>query len=341
MFDALLISEDQKLITELQKIAAVTQCSLEINSKLNNSELKVAHTVLIDAALDISVEHPEVVLVTFGEPGLQIWQKAVATGAKYVAFLPDAREWLIQNLIPRPNKNSRIIGVLGASGGLGCSLIASSIAANFATSKKSALLVETDLFSGGLDVLWGIEETKGSRWSDLINHSNQILPIDIFRSLPKSDDVSLLSSDSKDSRHPENLSKTIEELSSTSDLVVIDLPKPAHPEFENLFGLCTEIVLLVGSTIKSISAANQLLIQYLDSTKILLVVRNLPGTNLSALNIAKTLKLELIGQLTSDQKITEHIEQGLSPAKITSSSWRKSINEICANLETENVRASA
>lgn len=341
MFDALLISEDQKLINELQKIAAVTQCSLQINSKLNNSEHKVAHTVLIDATLDISVEHPEVVLVTFGEPGIQIWQKAVATGAKYVAFLPDAREWLIQNLIPRPSKNSRIIGVLGVSGGLGCSLLASSIAANFATSKNSTLLVETNMFSGGLDVLWGIEETKGSRWSDLINQSNQILPIDVFRSLPKSDEVSILSCDSKDPRYPENFDQTIEELLSTSDLVVIDLPNPAHPKFENLLGLCTEIVLLVGSTIKSISAANQLLSQYLDLTKTSLVVRNLPGTNLSALNITKTLKLELIGQLMSDQKITEYIEQGLSPAKITSNSWRKSVNEICANLEIENVRASA
>lgn len=341
MFDALLISQNQQLINELQKISAVTQCSLEVNSKINNSEVKAARMVLIDAALEGAVNHPNVVLITLGEPNLEIWQKAVATEAKYVAFLPDAREWLLQNLIPNPIKSTQIIGVIGATGGLGASLISSSLAVMFAQSDKTVALAETNFCSGGLDVLWGIEESKGTRWADLIYPSGRISPQDLYRSLPKASGVSVLSTDSQDGRMPASYSEILSDLSQAVDVLIIDLAKTPDAGITELLELCTDLIIVTGSTIRSTSATNQLmqLASKLASAK--LIVRMIPGTGLDAQNVSKTLGLQLLGTVTTDQKVVEHLEQGLNPGDISSNSYRKSIQEIFENLENSNVSAVA
>ena len=341
MFDALLISQNQQLINELQKISAVTQCSLEVNSKVNNSEVKAARMVLIDAALTEIVNHPNVVLITLGEPNIEIWQKAVATEARYVAFLPDAREWLLQNLIPNPIKSTQIIGVIGATGGLGASLIASSLAVMFAQSDKTVALAETNFCSGGLDVLWGIEESKGTRWADLIYPSGRISPQDLYRSLPKASGVSVLSTDSQDGRMPASYSEILSDLAQAVDVLVIDLAKSLEVGATELLELCTDLIIVTGSTIRSTSATNQLmqLASKLASAK--LIVRMIPGTGLDAQNVSKTLGLQLLGTVTTDQKVVEHLEQGLNPGDISSNSYRKSIQEIFENLENSNVSAVA
>lgn len=341
MFDALLISQNSQLINEIQKISAVTQCSLEVNSKVNNSEVKAARLVLLDSAIAGTVNHPNVVLITMSEPGIEIWQKAVTTEAKYVAFLPDAREWLLQNLIPNPIRSSRVIGVLGATGGLGTSLIASSLASLFAQTNKSVVLAETNFCSGGLDVLWGIEDSKGTRWADLIYPSGRIAPQDLYRSLPKVSGVSILSTDSQDGRTPTNYSELLNDLAQAVDILIVDLAKSLDTSAVELLESCTDLVMVTGSTIRSTSATNQLmqLIPKLASAK--LVVRMIPGTGLDSLNVSKTLGLELLGSVATDQKVVEHLEQGLNPSDISSNSYRKSMQEIFENLEDSNVSAVA
>jgi secretion/DNA translocation related CpaE-like protein len=340
MFDALLISEDHKLIIELQKISAVTHCSLEVNSRVNNSEVKAARTVLIDSALNIVVDHPNVVIITTSEPGIQIWQKAAATKAKYVAFLPDAREWLLQNLTPTKAKQSLVIGVLGASGGVGTSLLASCLAGQFAVSNQ-VVLVETNSCSGGLDVLWGIEEQSGSRWPELITSAGKILAADVIKSLPSVGQVSILSSDSQNAELPKNLTSQIQDLTNSTQVIVIDLPSCESSDFRKLLELCSEIIITVGSTIRSTNAVNQLLQKFPELTSAKIVIRTLPGTGLESLSIAKTLGLPLIGQIPTDHKITEYLEQGISPSQLPSSQYQKAISEIFENLEIAHVSAVA
>ncbi len=340
MFDALLISENQKIISELQKISAVTQCSLEINSKINNSELRAARTVLIDSTLNIVIDHPNVVIVTDRDPSTEIWEKAVATKAKFVACLPDAREWLLQNLVPTKSKHQQVIGVLGASGGLGTSLFASSLAVQVALS-NSTLLIETGSCSGGLDVLWGIEEKPGSRWPNLMNSTGKIFPIEVINSLPKVNEVAILSTDSRNAQIPDQFVEIISELVNSEHITVIDLPNFQNPKFTELLAICSEVIIVVGSTIRSTSAANQLLQKYPELVSAKLVIRTLLGTSLEPLSIAKTLGLELIGQIPTDQKIVEYLEQGLSPAQLLSANYRKSIAELCQNLEIASVSAVA
>lgn len=337
MIDVLLIANDQGLITEIQKITAVTGCKLKVTTQASPIEVNNSSTVLIDANLDISINHHDVVLITAGKPGTEIWQRAVATGAKYVAFLPDAREWLIQNLIPKANKNAKVIGVIGASGGIGASLLASLIATDYAKSKCSVLLTELSKTSGGLDVLWGIEDTKGLRWSDLASNKKLFFNQDFLRALPTSHGVAILSTDAKNLNVEFGILNKIEQLQKCVDVLVIDLANPENSDFAETLEFCDELILVVGSTIRSVSAANQLKLIYPKLLKSKLVVRNLSGTGLAALNIAKTLDLKLAGEITSDLKIVEQLEQGISPAQISTGSISKAIADIRVELNESDV----
>ena len=341
MLDVLLITQDQNLITEIEKIAAVTGCTLRLTNHANNQEIQSARTVLIDASVNQTVSHPDVVLITLGMPGVKIWQKAVETGAKYVAFLPDAREWLITNLVPMQNSKAKVIGFLGSSGGIGCSTVASLIASNFLKLSDSVLLSETSTISGGLDVLWGVEDTKGLRFSDLTNTQNQINAKDVIRNLPKSDGLSILSTDSRKALAVSNQLEIISHLAKGCEYLIIDLPKPGTKNFVDLLDFCDQIVLLVGTTIRSISAANQLVSLYPLLKKSKLLVRQLPGTNLDSLNIAKTLEISLTGTIPNDVRIVEQLEQGISPAQLVSSNIHKALTEIQLELETFDFNVAA
>ncbi len=338
MSDVLLISNDSALIAEVQKICAVTQASVTFQTELSEADLLDTHTVLIDAQIELAIKHPNVVLVTFGQPGVSIWQKALANGAKYVAFLPEARPWLLENLLPKPNKSGQAIGVIGSTGGLGTSVLASSIAANLATDSHPVLLAEFTNHSGGLDVLWGIEATTGPRWSHL---ENEVLPTDLIRSLPKSNGVSILSSDQNVLPAKQLMSQITKKLITESQFTVLDLPSTDNQIFAELAGMCHQMVLVVGSTIRSINAANQLIKNHPEIANAKLAIRNLPGTNLAPLNIARNLDLELLGEIPTDVKIVEHLEQGLSPSKISINNYRKAISEIMAQLDITNVKAAA
>lgn len=338
MQDVLLISQDSNLVAEIQKICAVTQATLSYSEFVTELEIENSHTVLIDAELDLVVNHPNVVVITRNEPGTVIWQKAVATSARYVAFLPDARPWLLENLIPKPKSSGYAVGIIGATGGLGASLLASLIAANFATNNKNVLLAEFSNFTGGLDVLWGIEEVKGTRWSHI---SNQVLPQDLLRSLPKVDQVQVLSNDLNLLPTKELIIQTAQNLKSVFDFAIFDLPKVEQLEFDRVLNLCDELILVVGSTIRSINAANQILRNNPELNRSKIVVRQITGTNLAGFSIARTLELPLLGEIPSDTKIVEHLEQGLSPTKIVANSYRKAVSEVCAQLDFANVRTAA
>ena len=56
-----------------------------------------------------------------------------------------------------------VLAVVGGSGGVG----ASTFAAALATAAAPATLIDLDPVSGGIDVLLGIEDVPGARWSGL------------------------------------------------------------------------------------------------------------------------------------------------------------------------------
>lgn len=84
-----------------------------------------------------------------------------------------------------------VIGVLGASGGLG----ASTFAAVLAVVAGPALLVDLDEAAGGVDVLLGLEGTAGARWSGLHLAGGYLDPAALVDGLPRWGPVAVLAAD--------------------------------------------------------------------------------------------------------------------------------------------------
>jgi hypothetical protein len=84
-----------------------------------------------------------------------------------------------------------VIGVVGGSGGVGASTFAAAVAA----AAGRAVLVDIDVAGGGIDVLLGIEDVAGARWSGLRVGRGHLDPDLLADGLPRWGSVSVLAAD--------------------------------------------------------------------------------------------------------------------------------------------------
>lgn len=84
-----------------------------------------------------------------------------------------------------------VLGVVGGSGGVG----ASTFAAVSAGVTPDAMLVDLDVVGGGIDVLLGIEDVAGARWSGLRVGGGHLEPALLFDGLPRWGSVPVLAAD--------------------------------------------------------------------------------------------------------------------------------------------------
>ena len=81
---ALLVTRDERVITEFQKIAAVTQTPLVIECEPKASDLANAYRVFICTRLRcmLGLNHNEIVLVVIGATGPETWRFAAQAFGK-------------------------------------------------------------------------------------------------------------------------------------------------------------------------------------------------------------------------------------------------------------------
>lgn len=85
-----------------------------------------------------------------------------------------------------------VIAVLGAAGGAGASTLAAAISAR---AGAGSILIDAHPRSGGLDLIFGIEEQPGARWGEIELGEGLIARTDVLRALPSTaSGVSVLTS---------------------------------------------------------------------------------------------------------------------------------------------------
>jgi secretion/DNA translocation related CpaE-like protein len=155
------------------------------------------------------------------------------------------------------NTSSQVIGVLGASGGLGASVLTCAIAVRAAAAGLSALAVDGDRFGGGLDVTMGLEQQTGLRWPDLARVRGEVDGDQLLSRLPWGETVPVLSFDrSRDVElSAEPVRGVISGLRAACEVVSVDLPAPGAPLFGCWVEACADVVLLAGSDPRGLAAA--------------------------------------------------------------------------------------
>lgn len=144
----------------------------------------------------------------------------------------------------------RVLGVLGASGGLGASTLAVALALRASSAVGATACVDSVFERGGLDVTACLEHVDGLRWSDLAQLSGEVDAADLLRSLPADGVLRVLGA--RGQEPPADVVETcVRALSSLCGMTVLDLGGSLR-----WAGLCSDVVLLSGVTARHLADAS-------------------------------------------------------------------------------------
>jgi secretion/DNA translocation related CpaE-like protein len=142
-----------------------------------------------------------------------------------------------------------VLGVVGATGGVG----ASTFAAVLATVTRRAMLVDLDVFGGGIDVLLGIEDLAGARWSALRVSGGRLDPMSLTDGLPRWGHVPVLAADTA----PDSAAAVTQVLDAAASLgpVVVDLGRSASASRQAAVRRCALVLLVAVAEVRGLIAA--------------------------------------------------------------------------------------
>jgi secretion/DNA translocation related CpaE-like protein len=333
---ALLITSDDRVVSEFKKIAAVTQTHLVIASEPTKSEIDLAYRVFVSQEVsEIEIIHSEIILVVVSATNTQTWTSALRLSAKHVATIPDSRDWLIEHLTEPVKTKGISVGLVPASGGAGASILACGLAFHSRQIFQDVVLVDLDKSSASLDIAFGLENQTGMRWHDFSELSGAIGGRDIYQSLPSRDGVGLLTHGKLslvETSIPRNL--IMDKLKEACDLVVFDLPKASDREFSlDVIADCDLVLVVTAATVRGCASAKRILADLAGYAKnIELAVRNVPGSNLDPIQIAELLNTPLASTVSTDSRIVEQIEQGFGVSGINLGGFTRNLNSLAQRI---------
>ncbi len=150
----------------------------------------------------------------------------------------------------------RVIGVVGATGGLGASSLAAALAVRASRNGLASLLIDARPHGGGLDVCLGLDSEPGLRWPDLTSVRGEIDARAVLEDVPSVGKCRVLSWDRVPSRALADHGLAIASaLTKAANLSVIDLPGVESDGVATWWGLCDDIVLVCGCGVRQVAAA--------------------------------------------------------------------------------------
>ncbi|TFV48542.1 septum site-determining protein Ssd [Blastococcus sp. TF02A_35] len=332
----LVVSRDEDLLDEVLRVLAAAGAEAEV--AVGGPALRRAHReaplVLVGAdalgsgGLRSLPRRPGVVVVTAAELPAAEWAAAVEVGAERVAVLPADESWLLARsaaAVRAPVEQGPLVVVGGACGGAGASTLAGAVALS---AVDGAVLVDADVWGGGLDLLLGAELAEGLRWPDLVGLRGRVAGDALLAALPEVAGVHLLAADRERPASPpaDALTAVVDAARSTGRPVVVDLarPGPDGPE-EGARAVLADAdlaLLVVPARLRAASAA-RLLVQAEGSSwaAAQLVVRTFPG-GLGPGDVAEVVGRPVLGELPPDRDVRARGERGRPPCAGTRSPLR-------------------
>jgi secretion/DNA translocation related CpaE-like protein len=147
---------------------------------------------------------------------------------------------------------SAVIAVVGGNGGAGASTFAAALAA----AAEHAVLVDLDPVSGGLDVLLGIEQVPGARWSGLRVDGGRLDPQLLDDGLPWWHAVPVLAADTEP---PATAVVPLLDAAAALGTVVVDLPRVDTPAREAALRCASFVALVAVAEVRELAAARAVL----------------------------------------------------------------------------------
>ncbi|SEP64312.1 helicase/secretion neighborhood CpaE-like protein [Microlunatus flavus] len=229
----------------------------------------------------------------------------------------------------------RVLVLTGGSGGVGTSSLAAALALSAAADGRRVLLLDADPVGGGVDVLLGAEHLAGWRWSRFASARGHLG--DLAGQLPRCDGVDVLAVDrtalESGALGEVQLAAVLDSAAASHDLVVVDLPRAAHPAHDVVLRRAATVLLVARADVRGVASADACLRGLAPRCRELeVVVRRGRGHRLDPEVVAETLDLPLAGVLEEDPALLAAAERGDPPGHPARSPLARLCRELCDRL---------
>ena len=288
-----------------------------------------AYAVLVDslmarvvAAARRTHTAPAPVLFLTADPGPIDYEAALACHAESAFIIPAQVKELLASIAAagapqEARPGSATIAVVGASGGVGTSTFAAALARTQCAADGRALLVDAHPYSGGLDLLLGVEAEPGARWPELTVGDGSIDAADLYRALPSTPDgVAVLSAARSTVADPFRLDKdllarVVGAAQAGEGICVVDCTPETIPD------ACTHVVIVVAAEVRSAASAAQLLVRLdAERRRCVVVLRQRQWASLSAAEVERIVRSTVLAELPTLRGLTRAVEIGGLPQRL-------------------------
>lgn len=266
------------------------------------------------------------------DPGPTDWKLAMQIHADQAFLLPAQTAELLAALgrqdTPVESRDQGVgttIGVLGAVGGVGASTLAVVLAKMLAKRnghRRGTVLLDAVPCSGGIDLLLGIEDTRGARWPDLGFRRGSIHVPDVLAALPATaEGIRVLSTARSTVADTAVLDGA--ELAAALDCLraadpPLDLIVDLHPGelLDAALDHLDHLVLLIPAEVRAVAAAvARRLDPRLHRVPLSVVLRHRGWSGLDAAEVEEILGAEVTAELGSVSRLARNTEmRGLDGA---------------------------
>ena len=211
-----------------------------------------------------------------------------------------------------------VVGVVGARGGAGASVVAAALARGAARRRVRTCLVDLALVGGGLDVLLGVEAQPGVRWPDLSDARGRLDGDELLARLPRWSGVPVVSTERGSGPDPAALVDVVAALAEVTaahaGVLVLDVDRAALASGAGVPGLleaCDEVLVVAPLDVLAVAGAAAVR-DRLDGPAALVVRRPAPG-RLSGAEVADAVGLDVAATVRWDRGLAGAIERGAGP----------------------------
>ena len=274
--------------------------------------------VLADAlTAGLVAGHPRVYFVA-PDPGPIDYEAALRCHATEAFILPAQSKELLAALAAETHPAAQTttgttVAVTGSAGGVGVSTLAVALARE----AHAALLVDASPYSGGLDLLAGIEAAPGARWPDLATGTGAVDPVELVRALPTTPEgIAVLSAARTATAGATTMSPTrraaiLQAACLHPDTVVVDCLPGDIPDAVD------HVVVVTAAEVRPAAACAELVAQLrARSLDCSVVVRHRQWSGLDSGEVAALVHADPVAELPTLRGLTKQIETGGLPRRL-------------------------
>lgn len=312
-------SESARLIEEVRTILAVAGLPVAVYPEHASPPADVG--LALDAA-----EQPDDAWRTVGSRSVRVALEGDDDGA---LVLPAAADRLLA-LARAANRRmrARVVGVVGARGGIGSSALAAALARVSASRALTSALVD-GADGAPLEVLLGLEDDQGLRWPDLTG-AGSIDPVELAGALPVWEGTRVLCADQRPAALTANADGVIVALAQVHDAVVLDLPR--HAVAAGVAAHWCDVVLILTTPDAASAAGARRVAALLRGQDARLVVRGPIRDGYTPSELAQFCGVPLAGAMRPERSLPLAMDRGLPPGEASRGPLMRLARQLVTDL---------